>query len=92
MSPGSTILLRGHADGSLVADVRAKEGEAKAREHLISLKTLSKARCQEIKSILEEKFNIDAARIESQGVGAEEPTGKGPDADRRVEVQWFTVE
>jgi NitT/TauT family transport system substrate-binding protein len=92
VSPGSTVLLRGHADGSLVAGVRKDQGENKAREMMISLKTLSKSRCQEIKDILQEKFGIDASRIESQGVGAEEPTGKGPDADRRVEVQWFTVE
>ena len=92
VSPGSMVLLRGHADGSLVAGIRTREGEAKAREQLIILKNLSKARCQEIKSILQEKLNVDASRIESQGIGAEEPTGKGPDADRRVEVQWFTVE
>lgn len=92
VSPGSTVLLRGHADGSLVANVRATRGEAKAREHMITLKNLSKSRCAEIKQILQEQFNLDASRIESQGVGAEEPTGKGPDADRRVEVQWFTVE
>ena len=92
VSPGSMVLLRGHADGSRVAEIRQKEGEAKARETLISLKTLSKARCAEVKGVLQDKFKLEGSRIESQGVGAEEPTGKGADADRRVEVQWFTVE
>ena len=92
VSPGSMVLLRGHADGSQIEKIRKEGGEAKVRETRLALKNLSKARCEEIKTILAEKFKMDPARIEFQGVGADEPTGKGPDADRRVEVQWFTVE
>jgi NitT/TauT family transport system substrate-binding protein len=92
VSPGSTVLLRGHADGSLVKGVRDRQGEGAARDLLIKLKSLSKARCATVKQVLEEKFKIDAARIESQGVGADEPTGKGADADRRVEVLWMVLE
>jgi len=92
VSPGSTVLLRGHADGSLVPGIRQREGEARARESLLTLKSLSKARCAEVKQVLEDKFKIEASRIESHGVGAEEPTGKGPDADRRVEVLWMVYE
>ena len=92
VSPGSTILLRGHADGSLLEKFRQEGGEAKVREARLTLKNLSKARCAEVKQMIQEKFSLDPARIEAQGVGADEPTGKGPDADRRVEVQWFTVE
>jgi NitT/TauT family transport system substrate-binding protein len=92
VSPGSMVLLRGHADGSRIEEIRKSGGEGKARETRLALKNLSKARCEEIKTILADKFKMDAARIEFQGVGADEPTGKGPDADRRVEVQWFTVE
>jgi NitT/TauT family transport system substrate-binding protein len=92
ISPGSRVLLRGHADGALLAQRRAQQGEAKYRESVLALKALSKARCAEVKEILTEKFGIESARIETQGVGADEPTGKGSDADRRVEVQWFTVE
>ncbi len=92
VSPGSKVLLRGHADGANIAIARRDKGEAKARELQLALKSLSKARCAEVKEILTEKFGIDASRIEAQGVGADEPTGKGSVADRRVEVQWFTVE
>ena len=92
VSPGSMVLLRGHADGSQIEKFRKEGGEAKVREMRLALKNLSKARCEEIKNILGEKFKMDPARVEFQGVGADEPTGKGPDADRRVEVQWFTVE
>lgn len=92
ISPGSTILLRGHADGSQARQIRETQGESKARDMFISLKSLSKARCAEVKRVLEEKFKIDAARMESQGVGADEPTGKGSEADRRVEVLWMVLE
>ena len=92
ISPGSRVLLRGHADGGLLEQRRREGGEAKVRETKLALKSLSKARCAEVKDILQEQFKLDSSRIETQGVGADEPTGKGPDADRRVEVQWFTVE
>jgi hypothetical protein len=72
--------------------IRYLAGEAKVGEMKLSLKSLSKARCAEVKQILQEKLGVDESRIETQGVGADEPTGNGPDADRRVEVQWFTVE
>lgn len=92
ISPGSTVLLRGHADGSKLPQFRLEGGEAKVRQMSLTLKNLSKARTIEIKQILNEQHGIDASRIETQGVGADEPTGKGADADRRVEVQWFTLE
>ena len=92
VSPGSVVLLRGHADGSQIERFRREGGEARAREARMVLKNLSKARCGEIKQILQESYNVDASRIEAQGVGADEPTGKGSDADRRVEVQWYTLE
>jgi len=92
VSPGSRVLLRGHADGSLVEQHRKTGGEAKARQTQLALKSLSKARCAEVKQILTEKFALETSRIETIGVGSDEPTGKGSDADRRVEVQWFMVE
>lgn len=92
VSPGSVVLLRGHADGSMLAEFRRQGGEGRVREMKLALKSLSKARCSELKQILQERHKVDAARLEAQGVGSDEPTGKGPDADRRVEVQWFTLE
>ena len=38
-------------------------------------------------------FEIDKSRVESVGRGWEEPTGStDPAQNRRVEVQWFTIE
>jgi len=92
VAPGSTVLLRGHADGSLLEQFRRQGGQARFLQAKLQLKELSRARCAEVKMMLTDQYGFDAKRIEVQGVGSDEPTGKGPDADRRVEVQWFTVE
>lgn len=92
VSPGSRILLRGHADGANRAAHFKYGGEAAVRQLMITLKGLSKQRCIEVKRILEGDYKIDGSRISLVGVGSDEPTGKGSAADRRVEVQWFTVE
>ena len=55
-------------------------------------------RADEIKRLLIERYQVPPNRLESVGVGWREPIGKDPDPDkrmeqnRRVEVQWFTVE
>jgi hypothetical protein len=56
------------------------------------LKSLTKGRCDEVRRVQCEQFKVDEARLKTAGVGADKPTGKGPDSDRRVEVQWFTVQ
>ncbi len=38
------------------------------------------------------RLNVDQARIEVLGRGWEEPVSPNPDENRRVEVQWFTIE
>ena len=53
---------------------------------------LSKNRAAEIKKLLVERYSIDAKRIDIVGRGWEEPSGPNSDLNRRVEVQWFTVE
>jgi len=98
VAPGSTILLRGHADGVKLQefkesrDYKASGGEEKYRQGKLKLKALSWERCESTKEVLIKKFGISADRIQIEGVGVEEPTGKGPEKDRRVEVRWFTVE
>ncbi len=91
VSPGSKVLLRGHADSLQMKTFRREGGQAKVDEMKLSLKKLAEARCTAIKQILQDKFSLDQSRIDIQGVGVDEPTGKGPDVDRRVEVQWFTI-
>jgi NitT/TauT family transport system substrate-binding protein len=53
---------------------------------------LSKNRAAEIRRLLIERLNVDPKRIEIVGRGWEEPSGPNPDLNRRVEVQWFTLE
>jgi NitT/TauT family transport system substrate-binding protein len=92
ISPGSTILLRGHVDDSLVPQFRQQGGEAFVRKMALSAMELSRNRAAEVKNQVLAKFKVEAARLETVGRGWEEPAGKDADANRRVEVQWFTVE
>ncbi len=92
VSPGSTILLRGHVDNSLVEDFRKKGGEAFVRQMALKAVELSRDRAAEIQRLLVQKHAVDAKRIEIVGRGWDEPAGPDPDQNRRVEVQWFTLE
>ena len=92
VSPGSTLLLRGHVDNARVEDFRRQGGEAYVRTQALRAMELSKNRAGEIKKLLVERYNIDAKRIDIVGRGWEEPSGPNSDMNRRVEVQWFTVE
>ena len=92
VSPGSTMLLRGHVDNARVAEFRNKGGEAYVRTQALRAMELSKNRAAEIRRLLIERFSIDAKRLDIVGRGWEEPAGPDSDKNRRVEVQWFTIE
>jgi NitT/TauT family transport system substrate-binding protein len=92
VSPGSTILLRGHVDNSRVEDFRKQGGEAFLRQMAMKSVEFSKQRANEIKRLLIEREKVDAARIETMGRGWEEPLGTEMEQNRRVEAQWFTLE
>ncbi|MEO8140020.1 MAG: OmpA family protein, partial [Gemmatimonadota bacterium] len=92
VSPGSTILLRGHVDNSLVEDFRKKGGEAFVRQMALKAVELSRDRAAEIQRLLVQKHAVDGKRVEIVGRGWDEPAGPDPDQNRRVEVQWFTLE
>jgi NitT/TauT family transport system substrate-binding protein len=92
VSPGSTLLLRGHVDNAKVEDFRKQGGEAFVRTQALKAMQLSKDRAAEIKKLLVDRFNVDPKRIEITGRGWEEPSGPNSELNRRVEVQWFTVE
>ena len=92
VSPGSTILLRGHVDNALVDQFRKQGGEAYVRTQALRAMDLSKRRAEEIKRLLIEKYQVDAKRLDVVGRGWEEPSGPNSDMNRRVEVQWFTLE
>ncbi len=90
ISPGSTILLRGHVDNSKVEDFK-KQGDSFLRTMAIKATDFSKQRAAEIKKQLVERDKMDPARIEVMGRGWEEPLSSN-DESRRVEAQWFTLE
>jgi NitT/TauT family transport system substrate-binding protein len=92
VSPGSTLLLRGHVDNALVEEFRRTGGEAFVRTQALRAMELSKNRAAEIRTLLVERHKIDPARIDIVGRGWEEPAGSESEQNRRVEVQWFTIE
>jgi NitT/TauT family transport system substrate-binding protein len=92
VSPGSTILLRGHVDNALVDKFREQGGDAFVRQMALKAMELSKNRAAEIKRVLGERLNVPQTRLETIGRGWEEPAGNDAEKNRRVEVQWFTVE
>jgi NitT/TauT family transport system substrate-binding protein len=92
VSPGSTILLRGHVDNALIEKFREQGGEAFVRQMALKAMDLSKNRANEIRRVLVERLAVTPERLETIGRGWEEPAGPDPELNRRVEVQWFTIE
>jgi NitT/TauT family transport system substrate-binding protein len=92
VSPGSTILLRGHVDNALVSQFRQQGGEAYVRTQALRAMELSKNRAAEIRKLLIDKYQADQKRLDVVGRGWEEPAGSDSVQNRRVEVQWFTIE
>lgn len=92
VSPGSSVQLRGHVDNAKISDFRQQGGEKRVREMALLAMQMSKDRAAEIKRLLVERQGIAANRIETVGRGWEEPVSTNSDENRRVEVQWFTLE
>ena len=92
VSPGSTMLLRGHVDNARVEDFRKQGGEAYVRQQALRAMELSKNRAAEIRKQLIDRYSVDAKRLDIVGRGWEEPSGSDSAQNRRVEVQWFTIE
>ena len=92
VSPGSTVLLRGHVDNAKIDEFRKSGGESYVRTMALRAVELSKRRALEVKNLLVTKYGIAADRIEVVGRGWEEPLVDDPEQNRRVEAQWFTLE
>lgn len=93
VSPGSLVLLRGHVDNARVEEFRKQGGDALVKNMALKAMELSKERAESVRSALLKKHpNIDKKRVEVVGRGWEEPAGPDSDQNRRVEVQWFTLE
>jgi NitT/TauT family transport system substrate-binding protein len=93
VSPGSTVLLRGHVDNARVNEFREQGGEQLVKSMALKAMELSRQRALAVSEALKQRHkDIDASRIEAVGRGWEEPAGPNSDLNRRVEVQWFTLE
>ena len=93
VSPGSTVLLRGHVDNAKVPDFRREGGDQLVKSMALKAMELSRQRAQAVRgALLERHKGLDTARVETVGRGWEEPAGTDSDLNRRVEVQWFTLE
>ncbi len=93
VSPGSMVLLRGHVDNARVAEFEREGGQALVRSLALQAMELSRQRAQSVRDALLKRYPaIEPQRIELVGRGWEEPAGPDSDLNRRVEVQWFTLE
>jgi len=93
VSPGSTVLLRGHVDDARVNEFRDQGGAQLVKSMALKAMELSRQRATAVRDALVERHkNIDASRLEAVGRGWEEPASENSDLNRRVEVQWFTLE
>jgi NitT/TauT family transport system substrate-binding protein len=93
VSPGSTVLLRGHVDDSMIVTFRKEGGEGLVQKQALTAMQLSKDRAEEIRRLLVAKHALDLKRLDVYGAGWTEPVSKdNPDLNRRVEVHWFTLE
>jgi NitT/TauT family transport system substrate-binding protein len=93
VSPGSTVLLRGHVDNARIDEFRKSGGEELVRNMALQAMELSRQRAAAVKSALVARHKeLETARVETVGRGWEEPVSPQSDQNRRVEVQWFTIE
>jgi NitT/TauT family transport system substrate-binding protein len=93
VSPGSTVLLRGHVDNARINEFRSQGGEELVRTMALQAMELSRQRATAVRdALLARHKDLDTARIETVGRGWEEPMSPESDKNRRVEVQWFTIE
>jgi NitT/TauT family transport system substrate-binding protein len=92
VSPGSVLMLVGHVDDSKVKEFQ-REGAAMLQRMRLEAVQLSKNRAEGVRKALQEKFQADAARLQTDGKGWDRPVSKtDPGKNRRVEVQWYTLE
>jgi NitT/TauT family transport system substrate-binding protein len=93
VSPGSTVVLRGHVDNARVNEFREQGGEQLVKSMALKAMELSRQRAMAVSDALKARHkDIEATRIEAIGRGWEEPASTNSDMNRRVEVQWFTLE
>ena len=94
VSPGSTILLRGHVDNAHGRGVpQDRAARRSCGTQALQAMELSKKRAGEIRQMLVRALQrrSEADRSASAAAGKSRPASNS-DENRRVEVQWFTIE
>jgi NitT/TauT family transport system substrate-binding protein len=80
-------------DTSALAEFRSQGGEELVRTMALQAMELSRQRATAVRdALLARHKELETARIETVGRGWEEPMSPQSDQNRRVEVQWFTLE
>jgi NitT/TauT family transport system substrate-binding protein len=92
VSPGSRIILVGHVDNAKIPELLKSGGQALVDRTAIEAVQLSKDRANEVMSQVVKTQKVDPKRLEVVGKGWSQPIGTDSDKNRRVEVQWFTLE
>ena len=93
VSPGSVVVLRGHVDSARLKEFEQQGGQALVRSMALKAMELSRQRAESVREALLARYpTIEANRLELVGRGWEEPAGADSELNRRVEVQWFTLE
>jgi NitT/TauT family transport system substrate-binding protein len=93
VSPGSTVVLLGHVDNARVDEFRDQGGEQLVNSMALKAMELSRQRAISVSQALRDRYkDLDAGRIETIGRGWQNPAGPDSELNRRVEVQWFTLE
>jgi len=93
VSPGSVVVLRGHVDTGRIEEFRKMGGEDLVQTMALKAMELSRQRAMAVRqALLARHPKLQADRVEAVGRGWEEPAGSDADKNRRVEVQWFTIE
>lgn len=93
VSPGSVVVLRGHVDGARIPEFRKEGGDELVRAMGMKALELSRQRAVSVREALAERHpKLDPSRVETVGRGWEDQAGPESEKNRRVEVQWFTLE
>jgi NitT/TauT family transport system substrate-binding protein len=93
VAPGSHIILIGHVDNSRIPELRNMGGQALVDKTALEAMKLSKDRASEVMKQLVAVEKVDPKRLETVGKGWMQPvSATDVDLNRRVEVQWFTLE
>ena len=94
VSPGSTVVLRGHVDNARVNEFREQGGEQLVKSMALKAMELSRQRAivGERGAARSLQGSRRLAHRRRSGAAGKSPAGPDSELNRRVEVQWFTLE